>query len=231
MNFLQLVVRTKTECGVSGAAPTTLANQPAEIQRLIGWVNAAWLDIQELHADWDFLRAPFEFQTTANKETYTATEVGIPTGADGAILGQWKQDSFRIYNTAMGVSNESFLTYCEYDKFRDIYEFGSSRLIRSKPVEFTVDPQKILRLGQVPDGVYTVNGEYFKKPSEMVADADIPAMPSEFHLTIVNRAMMFYGRYEAATEVWQGGNTDYLKMKTKLEIDQLPTLQMGEPLA
>jgi len=231
MNFLGLVRRLQVECGVSGAPPSTLANQPAEIQRLINWVNAAWIDVQETHADWDFMRSPVEFQTTANKEIYTAQDIGIPTGVDGTILGNWKLDSFRIYRTSFGVTNETFLINYGFDIFRNLYEFGSSRLIRCNPVAFAVDPQKNIRLGQVPDDIYTVNGEYFRKPSELVADADIPSMPSEFHLTIVYRAMMHYGAYEAATEVWERGNAEFTRMKTKLEIDQLPSMEMGEPLA
>jgi len=231
MQFLALVRRLQVECGVSGAAPTTLVNQPAEIQRLTNWINAAWTDIQELHTDWDFMRSPFQFDTIANTETYTPEDIGIPTGVDGTILGNWKQDSFRIYYKALGVTNESFLSFCRYDMFRDIYEFGGSRLNRSRPVDFTVDPQKNIRLGQVPDDIYTVNGEFFKKPSELVADTDAPSMPSEFHLTIVYRAMMHYGAYEAATEVWQRGSSEFTRMKTKLEIDQLPAMEMGEPLA
>lgn len=221
----------KLECGVSGAALTTLINQPLEIQRLVGWVNAAFLEIQESHADWNFMRESFQFNTVLGQQAYTPVQAGIPVSGTETVLGNWKKDSFRLYSTAQGVTNENFMPYYYYDTFRNLYQFSSSRLIQTRPIAFTADPDKNLLLGPVPDGVYTVNGEYFIRPYELVADTDVPVLPSQFHLVIVYRAMMHYGAFEAASEVYQRGLTEFNKMKAKLEIDQLPQITFGAPLA
>ena len=113
MNFVGLVGQLQQEVGVIGAAPTTLAGQVAEVNRLAGWVNAAWLDIQQAHEDWFFLRAKFSFATQPQVWTYGESQVGI--GAPG--LGRYKLDSLRLYNPALGVASEMRLPHLDYDRF------------------------------------------------------------------------------------------------------------------
>lgn len=218
------------ECGVSGSAVTTVVNQPLDIQRLINYINAAWIDIQELHADWNFMRQSFQFNTAAGQQVYTPLQIGIPVVGTVTAIGNWKVDSFRNYLTSGGVGGEQFMTHYDYDTFNNLYLFGGQRLIQQQPIAFTVDMTKNLVLGPTPNDIYTVNGQYFRKPAELVADADEPSIPSEFHLGIVYKAMMSYGSYEAAPEVYQRGQDEYNKMRSKIEIDQLPPMTMGAPL-
>ena len=72
--YVQIVNSLKSECGVSGATLATLSNQVVEINRLAGWVNQAWVDIQEIHDDWFFLRQSFSFSTVAGQQSYTPTQ-------------------------------------------------------------------------------------------------------------------------------------------------------------
>jgi hypothetical protein len=48
---------------------------------------------------------------------------------------------------------------------------------------------------------------------------------------IVYRAMMFYAGYEAAPEVYQRGELEFKRLMNRLEIDQLPDMVSGPPLA
>ena len=225
--YVAIVNALKTECGVSGATLTTLANQVPEINRLAGWVNQAWMDIQELHEDWFFLRQSFAFNTVAGQQSYTPTQAGI---AVTPVLGVWKRDSVQIYSTAVGVSNEMMTAYLDYDSFRNLWQFASMRSIQSRPVVFSIDPKFNLLLGATPDGIYTVNGEYFQAPSVLVADADVPVMPARWHNLIVYRAMQHYGLYEAASEVLQRGQIEFGKMLARLQTQQLPTMTFGDSL-
>ena len=50
-------------------------------------------------------------------------------------------------------------------------------------------------------------------------------------MMIVYRAMMFYGGYESAPEVYQRGEAEFKRLMSRLDIDQLPTLVSGPPLA
>ena len=63
MTFLQLVQRTRRECGIAGSGPTTTVNQSGEMARLVDWVQQSWVEIQEEQPDWDFLRNQVSFLT------------------------------------------------------------------------------------------------------------------------------------------------------------------------
>jgi hypothetical protein len=50
-------------------------------------------------------------------------------------------------------------------------------------------------------------------------------------MIIVYRAMMYYAGYEAAPEVLARGDFEYRRLYSRMEIDQLPTIVSGAPLA
>lgn len=310
MNRLQLVQRLHQECGVSGSRPTTTLNLTGELNRLVGWVDAAWNDIQGKHQNWKWLRATATFPTVAGQATYTPAQIGLTD------FGMWDRETFRNYvnptvefsvgspcvmtlqshglsvgdafkpyttgslptgltagttyyvvstpstdgvtfsataggaevstsgtqsgthtitsnNTTIfaGFRTEVYMTYREYDSWRDMYLYGSLRKVQTRPMEMTVTPNRAIGAGPLPAAGYTMLGDYFRIPSDMAADADTPAMPSQFHLAIVYGAMMHYGAYEAAPEVYQRGEKEFKKYMSRLEIDQLPDLQFGGALA
>lgn len=224
--FLQLVQRTCSECSASGAAPVSTANQVREIARIVDWVQAAWVEIQGLRSDWLFMRQAVTFPVSTEAGiSYTPAQIGVP------LLADYKRDSFRIYSVAQGLSNEQVLPHLPYDQFRNLYLFGSNRLQQSRPVLFTVDPQKNFLLGPCPNEAYIVDGEVFAQPSEFVNDTDYPSMPSQFHLAIVYKAMMHYGQHENAPEVYQHGELEYNRLKARLIIDQTPKIGFSGTLA
>lgn len=224
MTYLQLVQRLRQECGVSGTGPNTTNNLTGEMGRLAAWIRSAWMDIQRLHPDWEFMRQPFEFVTQEGKAKYSPSEMLIHS------LGSFKRDSLRCYRMESGVHDEQILPFMDYDSFRNYYLLGSSRTIRSRPNCFSIDSQRNVILGHAPDGQYVVTGECYAMPTEFHNDDDMPAMPSQFHMLIVYRAMMNYGQYEAAPEVFQHGFAEYKTMLTRLAADQLPRITFGEPL-
>lgn len=224
--YLQLVQRLRQECGVLGSDPAALANQVADINRLSKWINAAWIDIQEMHDDWFFLRNNFSFKTVANTQAYSESAAGLLTP-----LGNWKRDSFRIYSPSLGVSNEMIVPFVDYETFRNQFQYGSMRTTYTRPTVFSIDPPKNIVLGAIPDTVYTVVGEYYTAPTELVSDSDVPILPARYHMAIVYRAMIHYGLYEAASEVLSRGTAEFEKMMTRLMADQLPDVTFGAPLA
>ncbi len=225
MNLLQLMNRAKTECGISGPVLATAQNLSGEMDRLKGWINSAWVDIQTEQADWDFMRFPVGFNLTASKQFYTPTEAGVTS------FGSWKLDSFRASSVGANYGDEQLLNYMEFNTFRNLYQYANMRNVTARPVVVTVDPQKQLGFGSKPDLAYVIAGEYYKAPSEMSADTDAPILPDRFHLMIVYRAMMFYGGFESATEVYQRGQQEFNRLNSRLMIDQMPTLISGPPLA
>ena len=233
MNLLQLVQQVKREGGITGAAPTTVQNQVEEINRIASWVNSAWLDIQTLHSEWEWMRTAFSFNTVAQQGSYTPVQAGAVLGTAPTVsnLGNWKRNSFRKYLLANGVSGEMILPPIPYDTFRDMYLFGNMRTNYAPPAVFTVDPQKNLILGNAPDAIYVVNGEYYCLPTSLISDSDTPTMPSQFHTAIVWKALAHYGMYEAANESVSKGEREYKALLMRLEADQLPKITFGAPLA
>ena len=77
MNFLQLVNRTRVECGVTGPALATAQNLTGEAARIASWVTSAWIDIQTSKEDWLFMRSTVTFNSVTHQQFYTPTEAGI----------------------------------------------------------------------------------------------------------------------------------------------------------
>lgn len=229
MTFLELVNRARRESGVSGAALSSVATDSAltaEGLRFKYWVIEAWREIQTQHADWNWMRKPVSFNTTAGVNTYA------PAACNVTDLGDWKRNSFRAYTTSMGYGDEQILPFMEYETFRNVYLYGNMRTTQSRPVSFTINPaDKSLILGAVPNDDYTVVGEYFKKPVDLSADSDTPELPDRYHMFIVYKAMSSYAFYESAPEVLERAQRGEKKMLTLLEFDQMPVLTSGPPLA
>jgi len=227
MTFLQLVQRLRSECGVSGTGPTTVVSQTGDMERLVNWTNAAWLDIQSAHRDWDWLRTSLTpFATVAGQQTYAPT-----TDLSLTDFGMWDRDSFRVYDTAAGIGSETPLTYMPYDLWRDSFLIGALRSTTSRPTIVTVAPNNSLGFGPITAAGYSIVGDYYKIPTEMSADANIPVLPTQYHLAIVYRAMMHYGAYYGATEVYQRGEIEFAKLMLRMTSDRLPDMLWGGTLA
>lgn len=227
MTLLDLVNRLRIESGASGGTLTTLASPTKEVERMTNWIIQSDLEIQELHHDWNFLRAEVEFDTVAGDWSYTpVTDITAITK-----FAQWKTDDLRVYLKSAGYGSETHLGEAmAYDAFRSYWRFNMRRSTQSRPVSWAVAPDHSLVLGPVPNDVYTVVGEYFKEPTLMSADTDTSAIPSRYQMVIVYRAMMKYAPYEAAGEIYQAGKDEYRKMLEALEINQLPKMQLAGAL-
>lgn len=226
MNLLQLVNQTRVECGVSGNALGTVQNLTGEAARITAWVQQAWIDIQTAKEDWNFLRQDFTFNLTAQQWKYSATDAGL-----SANFGNWKRDSFRCSSVGQSFKDEQLMNFMDWNTYRNLYQYGNQRTNYTRPVVVTITPDKSLGFGSVPDQAYVIDGEYYTKPVSLSADGDIPAIPDRFHMMIVYRAMYYYAGYENAPEVLQRGNEEFKRLYSRFEIDQLPTIVSGPPLA
>lgn len=243
MNFLALCRRAATECGVASsiaintALPTT-AGATGSLARIVNWVNDAWTDIQMDHDDWDWMRsssllgAGVLFATVAGQASYPLGTTGGTVGVDVDAFGKWDRETFRCFPTAVGFQGEEWLDEIPYDAWRDSYMFGAMRSVQTRPVVIAVGSDQSLCLGPPPNGLYTVTGDYFAAPTEMVADTDVPAgLPTRFHMLIVYRTMMKYAGYESAPEVYQRGSEENAGMYAQLQAVRAPRLSFGSALA
>ena len=225
MNLLQLVNQTRVECGVSGPTLASAQNLTGESARILAWVQQAWIDVQTSKEDWLFLRETFEFNTVASQWEYTAANAGLTD------FGNWKRDSFRASSVNNLYRDEQLLNYMDWTTYRNLYRYANMRNTLARPVVVSITPNKDLAFGSTPDQIYTINGEYYTQPVSLSADTDIPGIPARFHMIIVYRAMMYYAGYESAPEVLSRGEFEYRRLYSRMEIDQLPTIVSGPPLA
>jgi hypothetical protein len=225
MNLLQLVNQTRVECGVSGPTLASAQNLTGESARILAWVQQAWIDVQTSKEDWLFLREPFEFNTVAQQWEYTPANAGLTN------FGNWKRDSFRASSVNNLYRDEQLMNYMDWTTYRNLYRYANMRNTYARPVVVSITPNKDLAFGSTPDQAYTIVGEYYTQPVTLSADTDIPGIPDRFQMIIVYRAMMYYAGYESAPEVLSRGDYEYRRLYSRMEIDQLPTIVSGPPLA
>lgn len=295
--------------GIVGTDMTTVTGQTGELQRVTQWVNEAWMDLQAMRQDWQWMRKSIAFPSVANRISYTPALIGI------SDFGEWARDTFRNYanpvvtvtiaalgvftlaghllsigdtvtffttgalptglvagttyyvvaittdtfrvsatsggtaitttgtqsgvhtmtsnNTTVfaGMKSEVFMSYTEYDTWRNAYEYGALRQTATRPIEITITPLQALAFGPIADSGYTIVGDYYSIPSEMVAATDIPALPVQFHIAIVYKAMLAYGMYESAGEVVQRAQMELDKWMRRIHTDQIQEMTICGPLA
>lgn len=226
--FLDIVQSLRQNAGIAGTGPSTVVGQTGEMKRLVDWTAAAWFEIQATHPDWRFKRYSVSFVTVAAQAAYTPTQAG----ATASTFSRWVKDSFRVYTTASGFGSEVALAFIPYEQWRDVYQFGAMRTTYSMPIELTVTPNNSLGFGPVTSAGFTINGDYYTAPIRMALDADVPELPAAHDpLLIVYKAMMYYGAFESAPEVFQFAKTQYDILFSTLANDQLPEIGLAGALA
>jgi len=226
--FLQLCVKVRREGAGAGSGPTAVAAQVGEYGRIVEWVLAADEHIQGLHGGrWKFLQTDFSFPTVAGTGNYTKATTS-PTLPE---LGTWKEDTFRCHLTATGVSDQQELEYVTWDEFRYVYARGTSSTQQGRPSLFTIKPDNSVTFWPIPSAVYTITGEYYKRPQVMAADASEPLIPREFQMAIVWKAVMLMGAYQEANGKFVSAQTEFKSVMHKLIRHQLNRVSYGAPLA
>ena len=230
MTFLEIVQRIRRKCRVTGASLTTVIGQAEEYARLVDFANEGWMIIQRKRPDWKWMRNSMTFPTVAGQATYTLAQIES-TGTNFSNFGNWELETFRNYTTSVGTNDEYPMDWLPYNAWRDTYQIGATRATQTRPTQFTILPALGIGLGCTPISGYTISGDYFKVATEMTANSDTPALPSQFHMAIVYRAMMLYGISESMPEIYDSGMAEFTTVMAQIERQQLPTLQIGGSLA
>jgi hypothetical protein len=222
MTFLELCQRLREEVGGAGTGPTSTTSQTGESGRIVKWIATADEDIQRARANWNFMRAAFTVQTVSGTAAYSAADCGITAFRD------WVPKRFKSYLTSGGIAGEIMLYPMEYEQWYQQYNRGTP--VTGSPFAFTILANRSFSLAPIPDGIFTISGEYQKKVTPLSGDSSTPIYPEEYHLLAVYKAMMSYGRYTGATEVYQDGYNRYAEMMAQMELTQLPRIRLGGPL-
>jgi hypothetical protein len=229
--FLELCQRTAQSSGtVSGNQPLTVTGQVGRLGRIVGWVQDAYTEIQNLHGAWLWMKAEFEEPLTIGQRSYEGSDFGL-TRVDHFLLMEGGKRLISIYDSAIGVSDEGFLSPMDWPAFYSGFLVGGNRSQTGKPSHVAISPDGKLWLFPTPDKAYELHGFYRKTPQELTADADVPEMPARFHDLIKWQALIYLGEYdESATQLplWMNNR---MRVLSQLERNQLPEVTGPETLA
>lgn len=219
MTLIELLATLHTECGASGAEPTTVAGVTGEDARLLRWIKQSWGLIQIDKPEWRWMWGQATVNTVASDNDY------LPAAfATGGRFRSWRQQFGKIFETALGAADETRLVYAPYEDFFNRYMVGVPAT-PGRPLHFTVAENNTVLLGPTPDRVYTVTLGMHKSNQTLVADGDIPEFHVDFHYAIVYRAMMMYARFESAPEIYDDSGEDFRMMMARLAIEELETME------
>jgi hypothetical protein len=235
--FLELCQCAASECSTSLTGPSDTTTQTGRLAQIVNWVNKSWVEIQTRHNDWFFMRSSFTVDTTSGDGSYAFGDcTDSIAGGVIAAFRDWCGKTckswdvpMKIYLASAGVGTQTTLDYLPWGDFETLYLRGSPT--NSHPRHWSQDPQMNLRLGPKPDGIYTVTGDFMKAATVLTADADTPEMPAEYRMAIVYGAMMKYGRYNAAPEVFTDGQAGFRRIMQEMGRTQRPPHEVGGPLA
>jgi len=206
--FLELVQALHNGVGAAGVAPATVTGQQGEAQRLVNWVRGADSFVQLKYVNWKYLRNEFD---TTNTTTQGVATLAQPTGTR-----YWDEKTFTIIEP--GGTEKYPINSVEYDKIkRNVLD-----TTEGYPGTVIIMPDQSLKFEPVPDGIYTINADYYVRPTLLAADSDISLIPEEFHDVILGRAMILYANFESAPEIKDQGEEIYVEQLALLENDQLP---------
>lgn len=225
MTYLELVQRLQQEAGVPGTAIAAVTGQTGELKRLCDWVRYAWDEIQAEKRDWFFLWNEFSVSLASGTDTYDLSAVS----PFSLVSGRWTFDSESFYteDPALGTTSRRKCTVLEYSYFLNL--LGGRTQQAGFPTCFTVLPNNKVRFNCSLDRTTTFGGEYIRAPQTLAANADIPLLPSNYHLAILYRALHKYAIYEEASGLLPfaiGLDDHWTRI---LCSEQLPRMAVGAP--
>lgn len=232
--YLSLCQDLARECDL-GSTPGAVTGNVGELANVVRWIADAYMDIQNRHGGrWRWLRHEFTLSTTASDDTYTYGDCTDVTSASAITrFKAWRlNDRFdppKIYLTSAGAGTQTWMIWTPWESFKTIYKIGTQN--DGYPVHITVDPQDQIVIGPSPNDAYTIQGDFYRSPQVLAADADEPEMPSHFHNLIWRYALENYGFQQLANEVLARHERQMRRTMRQLEAEQLPKLRKAGALA
>lgn len=211
MNFLEICKRVRQETGVSGDGPSNVSGQVGMYAKIIDWVQTAHQDIQNRQQQWRFDWATISTPLTQGVETY------LPSDVWSIDEKSWDFNSMYVYRTADGTASRTWLDRVDYNTYRQ------TRIptVQGRPIYVTWTPDRKLAFYPVPFGDLMFVADYYRKPQVMSANTDIPRIPSEYHMVIVWKAVMYWASSEENPALFQTAAMNYNSLMSKMETTEI----------
>jgi len=212
MNKLELCQEVLSRTGQSGTMTTTVG-QRGMFRRISTWVREAYLDIQRMPIDWRWLRVRGATgNLSPDKEAYSATELGLTR------LRSFDLDSFSIHHVDADPDTAAPMDGSKpWDSISNKYAVSR---VKGQP-RFVLAPEHTgLLVYPVPNDMYIIHFDYFKRPQILAADVDVPEMPDYFHDLIILQALRRYASFDDAPEILEDFQMQYPPLFRELYREQ-----------
>lgn len=223
--FLQLCQMVARESGtISGVLPVSVTGQTGREAKVVAWTQEAWSRLQTARSAWQWMQGEFEGEIDTSAQRYTGASFGLDRWAKWVTLG----NTMTIYQTALGVSDETPIGVIPFRDYRAIYERGAR--VPGRPICFSVSPTGELCF-PLSDTAYTVRGEYRKSAQELVEGTDIPELPGDYHDLIAWNALELLAEHDEGEFQVVVNRGRQASLMSSLCRDQLPEVTIGGALA
>lgn len=204
MNWLTICQTVVREAGLGLSGPTTVVSQTGELLNVITWAEQAWANIQS-EWNWDWL--------------WESTTVTVASGSS-SVAGTIPDTRYVKDATYRGNVEMSYLPY---DVFRRAWPPGT--IVAGTPSVWTIAPDKSFRVNSLvtDDTAFTV--ERYKNPVSPTGNTYEPALPAEYHMMIVWRAVMLYAGHDEAGPLYQHAAEEYRKLHAAATRTEKPAVR------
>jgi len=216
VTYLELCQALVSELGLSsGTGPVSVTgNTILELQNATRWIRDAALSIDNRWNDWKYL-----WRTYTGSVNVGGT--GLPLA--GSTVRTWDINRLRYKRTS---STDTWQRAVWMARARLFQEYDPDNAVAAPPEVFTIDPGNTITFAAPLDAGYDFRGEYWCRPIPLVANADVPLIPPEYHRVIVCRAAVMYGNREDAPEIIAGLSAEHDDIMDKLQSDQLEGFEL-----
>ena len=210
--FLQLCQNVVTDTGVAGSQiALTVGNTSNELSRIVGWVAAADILIQNVWSDWNFLWSMDAITIPANVDSFMASKLFNDIDRKSLVL-----------NPDTSASGPSFPKWMDWQAFYFQWQCRT-KTINATPTNWAVDPSGKIWLSHLTAGAVTAQLQYWLQPTRLVQPTDVSPIPTQYDRIIVERAKILYAQRENAPEILSGSSAEYIDALDKLESAYLPS--------
>jgi hypothetical protein len=224
--FLEICQMIARESGtVSGTQPVAVTGQIGRLGKIVYWAIEAWRQIQNRRSRWLWMDAEFSGTTTASSARYTSSSFSLTRWAEWIT----EERTLSIYLQSTGVSDESYLLFMPWTRWKQMFDFGTQT--NDRPLYYSVSPAGELCFGPIPDDTYVVRGRYRKSPQVLAATGDIPEMPVRFHDLIAWEGLLLLAEHDEGNIQIAVATRRKRELMSDLERDQLPQIELPGPIA
>jgi len=212
MNLLAMAQRVKRESGRAGESLTAVATAVGEDLDVVRWVVDAWTEIQQMPYNWAWMRDSILGNLVINASAHSPISLGATNCSHFVPVSN--DYSPTVYDST-NTNAEWELEWCRYEVFRSRFIVGPQT--SAAPQYWSIAPSGDFLVGPAPAlSTYVLRADYVQSPIELAADLDEPAMPSDFHMMVVWKAIMHAGASDAASDVWSRASSEFDRLLDRL---------------